>query len=226
MIRKITAKGIVARAMVGSTRWRQRVGRAVELAGQQPVEHEEAGDPGAAESGVLPAGHGEDRVSDGEPVLEEEGEEEHRHRDADERHHDRAVVERRAVSLRGQVAERDREHDRDEPSRRCSARSSRAAGSGRCRRRRARAAPTWRRRTRRGRPAGGTSGTARRPAGRGRTPRSEPRARLGVARSPRIAETTPPGRERSQKNSSRERTNTTPTIWIRRLMMNLANGGS
>ena len=47
----------------------------------------------------------------------------------------------------------------------------------------------------------------------------------GVARSPRIAETVPPGRERSQKNSRRERTNTTPTIWIRRLMMNLANGG-
>ena len=48
----------------------------------------------------------------------------------------------------------------------------------------------------------------------------------GVARSPRIADTTPPGRERSQKNSRRERTNTTPTIWIRRLMMNLAKSGS
>jgi len=48
----------------------------------------------------------------------------------------------------------------------------------------------------------------------------------GVARSPRIAETTPPGRERSQKNRSRESANTTPTIWIRRLMMNLAKEGS
>ena len=48
----------------------------------------------------------------------------------------------------------------------------------------------------------------------------------GVARSPRIAETTPPGRERSQKNRRRERTNTTPTIWISRLMMNLAKEGS
>ncbi len=112
MIRKITANGIVASAIVGSTRWREGVGRAVELAGQQPVEHEEAGDPGAARA-RSPGGRtpGRSGCSIGEPVLEQEREEEDRDGDADERHHDRAVVERRAVPLRGQVAERDREHD-------------------------------------------------------------------------------------------------------------------
>ena len=139
---------------------------------------------------------------------------------------DGAVVERRAASLRGEVAQRDREDDGDDH--RADAQLDRRGqpGRGRCRRRHG--------------PGSTAVEAPNSPAGgplqelevlhvhrlvEAEAPRSSGRASSGVARSPRIAETTPPGSERSQKKSSRERTNTTPTIWIRRRMMNLANVG-
>ena len=59
MIRKITANGIVASAIDGRIRWMHRVPGGVPLPGEDPVEHEEAGDPGGVDAGVCRPGHGQ-----------------------------------------------------------------------------------------------------------------------------------------------------------------------
>ena len=92
-------------------RWKhqveQRVTGGVPLAGEQAVQHEEPGDSGGLEAGILPPGHREKLPLDGEEVLEHEGGEEDRHSDADQRHHDRAVVQDRTAAAGSEVAERD-----------------------------------------------------------------------------------------------------------------------
>ena len=89
---------------------------------------------------------------------------------------------------------------RPAPSRRWPARWSRGAGSGRPGRRPPRAAPASRHRTRRAGRVRRTGGTGRRPAGRGPRAASRAARRSGVARSPRIAETGPPGSALSHTN--------------------------
>ena len=91
----------------------QRVGGAVELPGEQAVQDEEVRHAGAAQGGILTPRDGEGLGLDGEPVLEEEGEEEDGHGDPDEGEHHGAVVDARPVALGCHVPQRDREHDGD-----------------------------------------------------------------------------------------------------------------
>ena len=201
----------------------ERVPRGVPLPGEDAVEDEEAGDAGGVEARVLATRHRQPVQLDGEEVLEQEGEEEDRHGDADERADHREVVEPRGPPAGGHVAQRDAERDRRGASRRTL--SSTVAGN------------RWRKIWKASTPGSTpvlepelaldgplrrTPSTARRAAGRGPRAFSRAARRSGVAFSPRIAETVPPGRLRSHRKTSSDRTTTTPTICSSLRRMNLS----
>jgi hypothetical protein len=93
---------------------RQRVAEHVPFPGHDGVEHLETGDVGFVQSGVDPAGQLEQAQVDGDVLLEQVTQQEHRDRDADQRADDRQVVEEPATAACRQVAEGDAETDRED----------------------------------------------------------------------------------------------------------------
>src|SRR5689334_4217472 len=94
-----------------------RVPGRVVLPGEEAVEDEKVGDVGGVDADVLAAGRWQPAQLDREDVLEQERQEEHRDRDADERADDRQVVEDPAVPPGGEVAERDPDAHREDQRR-------------------------------------------------------------------------------------------------------------
>ena len=192
------------------------VPRGIPLTGEDAVEDEHARHPGGVETGGLATRDRQHLPLDGEEVLEEERGEEHRHRYAHQGEDHCARVGEGTHAARGDVAERDPERDGDEQRQQRRARPSPAAWTRRRRARPRRAAPWWRSPKF---PWTARSMNFRYCTGSGwSSPSAASRAALrsAVCRSPRIAETGPPGSERSQTKTSIDSAMTTRIIWSSR----------